>query len=184
MPVDPPAAVMVGRLDARENYKGHREVIQAWPSVCSRIAGAQLHIVGDGTLRPELERLVASLGVRDAVHFHGQVPQETRDRLLAEARCLALPSRAEGFGLVYAEAMRVGRPCLVSTEDAGREVVDPPDAGLAADLKRPSELQAALCRLLADGQEWQTWSERARQRYEERFTAALFRERLIRAFCD
>jgi len=77
-----------------------------------------------------------------------------------------MPSRGEGFGLVYLEAMRLGRPCLVSTMDAGREVVNPPEAGLAANPDNQEELVSAVCRLLADRAEWRQWSAQARRRYE------------------
>jgi phosphatidylinositol alpha-1,6-mannosyltransferase len=173
LPADPPAALMLGRLHRDEDYKGHREMIAAWPLVRQRIPEAELWIVGDGDLRPELERL-AGAGVR----FCGYVSEQHKEELLGRCRCLALPSRAEGFGLVYLEALRLGRPCLVSTLDAGREVVNPPEAGLAADPDRPGELAAAACRLLAGGTEWETWSVRARTRYESGFTARHFQERL------
>ena len=92
-----------------------------------------------------------------------------------------MPSRADGFGLVYLEAMRLGRPCLVSTLDAGREVVNPPEAGLAADPDNPHDLAEAICRLLTPGPDWGIWSRQARVRYESRFTARHFQERLIAA---
>jgi glycosyltransferase involved in cell wall biosynthesis len=51
------------------------------------------------------------------------VTEEEKQDLLRRCRCFAMPSRNEGFGLVYLEAMRLGRPCLVSDCDAGREIV-------------------------------------------------------------
>src|SRR5205807_1336757 len=104
-----------------------------------------------------------------------------KEGLLQSCRCLALPSRGEGFGLVYLEAMRVGRPSLVSNLDAGREVINPPEAGLAIDPDNQQELTTALCRLLTDGQEWDRWSRQARERYENNFTTAHFQNRLMTA---
>lgn len=99
-------------------------------------------------------------------------------------RCLALPSRGEGFGLVYLEAMRMGRPCLVSTLDAGREVVNPPEAGLAADPDDLRELTDAACELLNAGPQWERWSDQARRRYEATFTAEDFQNRLLAALAE
>ena len=177
-----PAALMIGRLLRSEDYKGHRELLAAWPAVRARVPGAELWVAGDGDLRPELEAL-ARRGLPDgAARFWGPVSDAEKEQLLRRARCLALPSRSEGFGLVYLEAMRLGRPCLVSPMDAGREVVSPPEAGLAADPRRPDELAAALARLLvSDAAEWGAWSERARARYEREFTAARFQDRLFAA---
>lgn len=175
------AALMLSRLSRDEDYKGHREVINAWPRVLKKNPEAELWIVGDGDLRGDLERLVTELKLEKQVRFFGYVSDDARDKLLAECRCLVMPSRGEGFGLVYLEAMRVGRPCLVSTLDAGREVVNPPEAGLAADLDDEAELADSICRLLADGPEWRQWSLQARRRYEENYTAQHFQQRLLAA---
>lgn len=177
-PADVPAAVIVARLAKAEDYKGHRELIRAWPRVRDRLPGARLDIVGDGDLRPELERLTDACNVRDVVRFHGRVSEERKAELLAQSRCLAMPSRGEGFGLVYLEAMRLGRPCLVSNSDAGHEVVHQPECGLAVDPADAGGLADALVRLLTPGLEWDVWSESARRRYEAEFTEAAFHRRL------
>jgi phosphatidylinositol alpha-1,6-mannosyltransferase len=180
-PAPAPAALMLARLARGEAYKGHREVIAAWPEVRRRVPGAELWLAGDGDLRRELETWVGGLPQAAHVRFLGRVSEAEKERLLARCRCLALPSRGEGFGLVYAEAMRMGRPCLVSTADAGREVVGPPGCGLAVDPRSPAEVAAALGRLLTAGPEWDRWSRQARARYEARFTAAHFQARLLEA---
>lgn len=180
-PDNPPAALMLGRLRRSEDYKGHREMIRIWPTVSSRIPGAELWIAGDGDLRVELEEMAADRGLGGRVRFWGRVDDRRKDELLARCRCFVLPSRAEGFGLAYLEAMRMGRPCLVSTRDAGREVVNPPDAGLAADPDQPADLADAVCGLLTAGSEWEARSRRARARYESRFTARHFQQRVYAA---
>jgi phosphatidylinositol alpha-1,6-mannosyltransferase len=176
-----PIAVMIGRLVRAEDYKGHREVIGAWPLVARCLPDAELWIIGDGDLRAALETLVRARGLAGSVRFLGALPDAQRDRALAGARCLLMPSRGEGFGLVYLEAMRVSRPCLVSTFDAGREVVNPPEAGLAVDPADPPQLAGAIVRLLSPGPEWDAWSRQARRRYEQRFTADCFERRIVAA---
>ena len=183
-PAAPPktrAAVIAGRMDRREDYKGHRQLIRIWPEVLSRIPDAELWVIGDGDLRPDLEALSGNNGIRERIRFFGPVSDQEKESLLRSAACLAMPSRGEGFGLVYLEAMRLGRPCLVSTCDAGREVVQPPEAGLAADPDNPRELADALCSLLREGPQWETWSQRARRRYRSTFTARHFQMRLLQA---
>jgi glycosyltransferase involved in cell wall biosynthesis len=178
---DFPAALMISRLERNEDYKGHREMIRAWPAVLQRLPEAELWIVGAGNLTTELEILARECGVAERVKLFGWVSEERKQELLGRCRCLALPSRAEGFGLVYLEAMRVGRPCLVSTFDAGREVVNPPEAGLAVDTTNQLELIEALCKLLTPGAQWDDWSANARRRYDRLFTAAQFQARLAAA---
>ena len=78
----------------------------------------------------------------------------------------------------------MGRPCLVSDIDAGREVVNPPEAGLAVDPDDPCEIADAVHRMLGLGSEWDEWSERARSRYESHFTGEHFHQRLVTALFE
>ena len=129
-------------------------------------------------------QLAAERNLSRQVRFWGGVSEAEKFELLSRCRCLALPSRSEGFGLVYLEAMRLGKPCLVSTLDAGREVVNPPEAGLAVNPTDTDALAEAVCRLLADTAEAQTRARHAVQRYESNFTARQFQQRLVAAIFD
>jgi len=173
-----PIVLMVGRLHKSEDYKGHREMIEAWPLVLQQMPDAELWIAGDGNLRDDLEQLARARGLNGQVLFWGLISDEEKERMIEQCRCLAMPSRGEGFGLVYVEAMRMGRPCLVSDRTAGREVVNPPEAGLAANPDNPQQVADAVIRLLSCGPEWNRWSAQARHRYEHRFTAEQFHERM------
>jgi phosphatidylinositol alpha-1,6-mannosyltransferase len=179
-----PSALMIARLDKGEDYKGHRQMIAAWPRVLERMPDAQLRIVGDGDLRPELEQWARARGAHGSIRFYGRINEATKETLLAESRCLVMPSRGEGFGLVYLEAMRVGRPCLVSTVDSGREVVNPPEAGLAVSREDPNAIADAVISLMTSGAAWTRWSSQARARYEAEFTAGRFHERLLAALFE
>jgi glycosyltransferase involved in cell wall biosynthesis len=145
------------------------------------VPGAELWIAGDGDLRPDLERLARKVGVSNVVRFYGHISDGEKECLIERCRCVALPSAGEGFGLVYLEAMRMGRPCLVSTVDAGREVVCPPEAGLAVNPGEPAAIASAIARLLTSGAEWEQWSEQARRRYAAHFTREHFHQRLLSA---
>lgn len=183
-PEEPPAVLMLGRLARGEDYKGHRELIAAWPRVRARVPHARLWIAGDGDLRPDLEALAAAHHLADAVRFWGRVSEREKEDLLRRCRCFAMPSRGEGFGLVYLEAMRLGRPCLVSNCDAAREVVHPPEAGLAVDPGDTAAVADAVVRLLTPGAVWETWSAAARNRYASHFTARDFQRRLVEALAE
>jgi len=180
-PGEVPAILMLSRLSRSEDYKGHREMITAWPQVLEQIPHAELWIAGQGDLQADLEAMVRTFGLTRCVRFFDWVTDEQKADLFRRCWGFALPSRGEGFGLVYLEAMRVGRPCLVSTLDAGSEVVNPPEAGLSADPRDSRALADAVCRLLTPGQEWKDWSVRARHRYERYFTAKHFQQRLLEA---
>ena len=176
-PQTPASAVMLGRLHRDEDYKGHREVIEVWPSLLDRVPDARLIIIGEGGLLPDLQQRVRFLGLEEWITFEGGVDEATKNRLLAAASCLVLPSRGEGFGLVYLEAMRLGRPCLVSDSDAGKEVVGP--AGVAVDPTNSAALVEGLELLMGPGAGWEALSRSAQARYESDFTASAFQRRLM-----
>lgn len=176
-----PAAVIIGRMNAAEGYKGHRELIEAWPLVLKSVPDAELWIVGGGDGEARLKALASAGPAARRIRFFGVVPDERKQDLLRQSRCLVLPSRGEGFGLVYLEAMRLGRPCLSSTLDAGQEVIGHLDAGIAVDPRNPCGLAEAVVNLLDSEEQWQRWSANAARRYESGFTAAHFRKRLAEA---
>jgi glycosyltransferase involved in cell wall biosynthesis len=179
-----PAAVIVGRMYRSESYKGHAELLAAWPLVLERIPDAELWVVGGGDGVDRIRQHASDIGIGKQVHFFGAIPEEEKQRLLRRSHCLVLPSRYEGFGLVYLEAMRLGRPCLSGIHDAGQEVVRPPDAGLAVDPADTRNLAAAIATLLTPGRAWQLQSGNARRRYEENFTASHFQRRLLNAVLE
>lgn len=185
MPGVPPTALMMGRIARGEAYKGHDAVIRAWRGVIAAFPGAKLRMIGPSEMTPELTSLARDCGIGNELEIDGEVSESRKERSLAECCCMALPSRGEGFGLAYIESMRLGRPCLVSTLDAGREVVCPPEsgeaAGLAIDPADISAVTAALIRLMTPGPEWNRWSATGRRRYTAFYTAAHFRARLLDA---
>jgi phosphatidylinositol alpha-1,6-mannosyltransferase len=180
-PSDQPIAIIISRLASAENYKGHEQIISVWHKVLEDIPNAQFWIVGDGDLLPILERQVEELNLQQFVKFYGWISEEKKQELLLQARCLLMPSRGEGFGLVYLEAMRLGRPCLVSNFDAGREVVNPPEAGLSIDPDNTVGLATAICRLLTLDENWYKWSQNAQNRFNDNFTSSNFQRRLLDA---
>jgi phosphatidylinositol alpha-1,6-mannosyltransferase len=101
-------------MSADERYKGHDQILDAWPVVRSRIPDARLVIVGDGDDAPRLRAKAASLGLAASVLFTGFVTEAQLAALYQKASVFAMPSREEGFGLVYLEAMARGVPCIGS----------------------------------------------------------------------
>lgn len=173
-----PMAVTIGRMFKNESYKGHAELIAAWPRVLENIPGAQLTFIGEGDLVPELQNRVKESSLGEQIHFAGRVSEEKKRELIVRSRCMLLPSSGEGFGLAYVEALRLGRPSLVGVTDAGPEVVCPPEAGLAADPQDQDALIAAITELMTIDSQWFKWSEQAKARYDSQFTASHFGARL------
>ncbi|MFN7877425.1 MAG: glycosyltransferase family 4 protein [Pirellula sp.] len=173
-----PSALIVARMAKMEDYKGHRQLINAWPSILVSHPTAVLHVVGEGDLTPELVALTRKLNLNKSVTFHGRIDEATKESLLKQCSLFAMPSQGEGFGIVYLEAMRMGRPCIVSDRDAGREVVNPPEAGIAVKPDNPLELSNAIIKLLSSVTIWKKMSDHAIRRYESIYTESAFQERI------
>lgn len=97
----------VGRL---EQQKDHETLIKAFATLRDRAPQWRLRIVGDGSLRPALERLVANLCLTDRVELAGSLPNISDEYLAAQL--FVLPSRYESFGLTTVEAMSHGLPAV------------------------------------------------------------------------
>jgi len=122
--VVPNRILAVSRLAEHDWEKGIDHVIEAMAAVRKTVPDAHLHVVGDGVDRARLEGIAAELTEPDCVSFRGRVTDTALGKELAACQLFALPSRKEGFGLVYLEAMAAGKPCIVANAGGAPEVVD------------------------------------------------------------
>jgi phosphatidylinositol alpha-1,6-mannosyltransferase len=171
--------VIVGRMVASERYKGHDQLIEAWHDVVAAVPGARLVCVGEGDDTARLEAKVRSSGLANVVGFTGFLDEGRKRAMLESAAVMALPSRREGFGLVYLEAMAAGVPCLGSIHDAAAEVVVDGETGVLVNLDSPGVLGAALVGLLTNHAKRRRLGEAGRERYQRLFTYDAFRARLM-----
>lgn len=188
LPVEPgvhggPSVLIVGRIMGEERYKGHEQLLAIWPEVRNRFPTARLSIVGGGNAAPALIAAAQRRGLiqSGAVTFFGEVPDaELRDHY---RRCsvFAMPSRGEGFGLVYLEAMAFGKPCLASLDDAAPEVVTDEVTGLCVRYADREALLYALGRLLESETLRTKLGQAGRARVLSTFTERHFGERVFRA---
>jgi glycosyltransferase involved in cell wall biosynthesis len=140
-----PAALFVGVL---EDYKGIRELAAAWRLVAREVPEASLRIVGQGTRRGVVERLVRELPER-AEWTPRLAPAEVAAALDAAA-ALVLPSRSEGLGRVVVEAFCRGRAVVASRVGGITDLVEEGVDGLLVPPRDPAALAAALVRVLSD----------------------------------
>jgi phosphatidylinositol alpha-1,6-mannosyltransferase len=176
--ITPRTIVISGRMSAAERYKGHDELLDAWPTILGRRPDARLALVGRGDDVKRLESKATGLGLAGSVRFTGAVSEATLDAMLARAGGFALPSRAEGFGLSYLRAMRAGVPCIAGSDDAARELVEDGVSGLLVPAADRDAVAQAVITLLGDTVRRRAMGDAARAAFEERFTYANFLERL------
>lgn len=179
-----PMVLVVGRMSAGERYKGHDQLIAVWPDVVAVHPQAELMIVGDGDDRPRLEDAARSSVTPDRIRFTGFIERTELEALYARAAAFALPSRGEGFGLVYLEAMAYGLPCIASTDDAGSEVVADGQTGILVDPDDRHQLGASLAALLGDVELRQRMGERGRERVRTAYGFERFRRDIGHLLAD
>lgn len=169
----------VARLAASEQYKGIDHVIQSLALVPNQ-EGLIYTVVGDGDDRPRLERLATNLGVAQHVRFVGHVSDEELRQLYQNAHVFVMPSKGEGFGLVYLEAMAYGVPIIASPEGGVPEVVEHEKTGLMVPYGDVRQLASSIQRLRSDDQLRQNMQLNSKRIVEERFSFDRFRCDLIR----
>jgi len=169
-----PFALIVGRLAAAERYKGHDLLIDLWPEIARRVPSSRLVVAGDGDDRARLEARAAHLG--DRVRFLGHVSPQTLASVYRDALFFVMPSRAEGFGLVFLEAMRAGKACIGAL-GAAAEIIEHGVTGLVVDPSDPGEVVEAVVRLFREGETREQMGKAGAARLAAHFTEAHFRRR-------
>ena len=146
-----PVLLTLGRMDASERAKGFDEVLEVLPSLLEDYPTLTYCLAGDGTDRARLEAKAEKLGVRDHTVFPGYIPEEQKLDLYRLADLFVMPSRLEGFGYVFLEALACGIPVVASTVDGSREAVRGGEWGLLADPNNRDELLTAIRNGLRSG---------------------------------
>ncbi|MBT8765791.1 glycosyltransferase family 4 protein [Metapseudomonas boanensis] len=127
-----PYVIFAGRLTAEKGLFSLLRAWQAWGA-----AAPELRLVGDGELRPELERMAAGL----PVSFLGQVSAEQAQAQIAGARLLVLSSECfEGFPMVVREAFAFGTPAGVSDLGPLPTIVQHGKSGVVFQPSNPQSL--------------------------------------------
>lgn len=167
--------------------KGYDVAIEALLAVREQFPGAHLSLVGDGPERPALHGLVQRRGLQNAVTFTGALAPRAWRPLLERAALVLQPSRSirhrtfvqeESFGLAALEAAAAGRTVVATAVGGVPEVVSDGLTGRLVPPDDPRALADAINALLADSALTQRLADQARRRAAERFSRALFQERV------
>jgi len=139
----------VGRLAGAERYKGFDEVIDILGDLPRNVVYL---IGGSGGDIDRLRGRAQELGVSDRVIFTGGFPEEDKPDLYNLADVYVMPSRGEGFGFVFLEALACGLPVIGSKHDGGREALLGGKLGILVDPANPAEIRSAISGLLERGE--------------------------------
>ncbi len=158
LPRGGPSILCVAHLYPRKN-------VDTLLSAMTRVSNeAVLRVVGTGPDFARLERLSLELGLGERVELLGHVDFARLAGEYRRADVFCLPSRQEGFGIVFLEAMAAGLPVVAARAAAVPEVVIDGESGILVGPDSPDDLAAALDRLLSDPGERRRLGEAGRKR--------------------
>jgi glycosyltransferase involved in cell wall biosynthesis len=176
-PAENKALLTVSRLWRSESSKGQSAVLRALPRVLESVPSATYWVVGQGDLQPDLERLSQDLGVESHVRFFGAVPDRTLRDCYRGCAAYVMPSKWEGFGVTFLEAMAYARPIIGGARDAAPEILG--DAALLVDPDDTHAVGDAIVRVLTEPDLGMRLGAAGHKRLTEHFTYDHFRTRLM-----
>lgn len=174
-----PLVLSVGNLIA---IKGHDLLIRAVASLAPEFPELTLEIIGDGPEHSRLLALARQLRVPDRVHFLGRQSRHQVAAAMRRCTAFALPSRYEGLGCVYLEAMSVGKPVIGCRGQGIAEIIQHGSNGFLVGPDNEKELALALAMLLRDPVRRRNLGAAARDTILERLTLAQQAESLVRIY--
>jgi len=172
----------VGRWDPAERYKGADTLISALPRVLQTVPDPALVLVGEGEDRERLAQLARESGIAARIHLLSGLSQEELFACYAHCDVFALPSRAEGFGLVFVEAMANAKPVIGGAHGGTPDVIEDGVSGLLVPHGDVEKLSSALVSLLADPTRAREMGARGRQRVQNNYTFERFQASLSQVF--
>lgn len=169
----------VGRMTLGERYKGHEQIISALPRVIEAVPDAFYVAVGEGDLVDSLRELAQKVGVDGRVIFPGRVSSDELKSYYDRASLFVLPSKGEGFGFVYLEAMYHRNAVIAGNRDAAAEVVRHGETGLLVDPDDINGLANTIVGLLKDDRRREAMGQRGHELVLQEYTFERFQHRLL-----
>jgi len=181
----PPATnlllLSVGNLDRN---KGHDVLLRASAALAAEFPSLRVEIVGDGAERAALGTLTQQLGISDRVKFSGRQPRAYVADAMRRCTLFVLPSKYEGLGCVYLEAMSSGKPAVGCRGQGIAEIIQQGSNGFLIGPDNDKELALVLSMLLKDENRRHNIGTLARDTVVERLSLEHQAEGLARIYRD
>lgn len=159
---------VVGAVGILDERKGHRFLLQAAAKLKAKGLRLRYQIAGAGSLRQQLERDTASLGLKDDVEFLGFVHDTAT--FLGGIDLFIMPSLFEGLGVAALEAMAAARPVIASRVGGLAESVIDDVTGLLVAPGDDAQLADAIEKLHRDPVRALELGRQGRERVERHFS--------------
>jgi glycosyltransferase involved in cell wall biosynthesis len=174
-----PTILMVGNLLAG---KGHELVLRAFSRVKDSHPDLQCRIIGEGADRDRFAGLAKDLGISDQVHFLGRRSRSEVAEAMRNCTIFVLPSRYEGLGCVYLEAMASGKAVIACQGQGIDEIIQHGSNGWLIPVDGLEELVQGLQVLLANAELRARIGRTARQTILDKLTLSHQAESLAKIY--
>ncbi len=164
--------------------KGIDVLLKAAAAISSDYPALTLEIIGDGPERSRLGALAQQLGIGDRVKFLGRQPRAKVAEAMRRCTLFVLPSKYEGLGCVYLEAMSCGKPAVGCREQGIAEIIQQGSNGFLIGPDNDKELALVLAMLLKDENRRRNIGTLARDTVVERLSLENQAEGLARIYRD
>ncbi|HEY9810723.1 MAG TPA: glycosyltransferase [Halomicronema sp.] len=143
-----PIILTVTRLSSSDGYKGYDKIIQALPKIQQTLPNVHYLIAGQGDDRPRIEELIKNLNLQNYVTLTGFISDEELPSYYNLCDVFAMPSKGEGFGIVYLEALASGKPTLGGNQDGAIDALCNGELGALIDPDNINEITQTLTQIL------------------------------------
>ena len=140
----------VARLAEPERYKGYDQILRALPTIRQEVPDLKYVLVGEGEDRTRIEALIRQLNICDAVILAGGVPQKELGDYYNLCDVFAMPSKGEGFGIVYLEALVCGKPVLAGDSDGSSEPLQNGELGTLVNADDVAQIATQIVAILRE----------------------------------
>jgi glycosyltransferase involved in cell wall biosynthesis len=130
----------------------------------------RLHLTSDGPMQSELKRLVTENNIQSQVTFYGPVSPKKILELLTAADIFVRPSRAEGLGTSFLEAMALGLPIIGTPVGGIPDFLFDGKTGLMAEVDSPESVAKQIIKLKSSPKLRATLSSNAKKLIESKYT--------------
>lgn len=178
-PPGPPTLLIVGTLLAG---KGQELVLKAMGRLSPEYPDLQCQIIGEGADRSRFAALAKQLGLEERVHFLGRRSRSAVAQAMRNCTVFVLPSRFEGLGCVYLEAMACGKPTIGCYGQGIEEIIQDGVNGALIPVDGLDHLTEKLRTLLSDADLRARMGEAARETILDRLTLSHQAQSLIKVY--
>ena len=140
----------VGRQSNTEHGKGYHMLFDAMSEIVKKQSDIHLNMIGDGDQHAQLIEQCNAKGLGSNVTFWGSLVGEDLQAAYKECDVFVLPSRKEGFGIVFLEAMRWAKPCIGGNHGGTPEVIKEGESGFLIDFDDTATLIRRIKQLVTD----------------------------------